>query len=51
MVCVASLRNLGRHMELKVSLGSMAYIPLVSQRFSSLTCEMPTRRNLLPARN
>ena len=52
MVCAASLRNLGRLPELNVRFGSLADIsmlPLVSQRFSSLTCEMPTRRNLLHA--
>jgi hypothetical protein len=51
MVCVASLRNRARLPELNVRFGSLADIPLVSQRFSSLTCEMPTRKNLLPVRN
>lgn len=54
MVCAASLRNLGRLPELNVRFGSLADIsvlPLVSQRFSSLTCEIPTRRSLLRTRD
>jgi len=54
MVCAASRRNLGRLLKVggKCPLGSLADISMlsrVSQRFSSLTCEMPTR--LLRARD
>ena len=54
MVCAASLRDLGRLPELNVRfwvIADISMLPLVSQRFSSSTCEMPTRRSLLLARD